>query len=204
MDANPKLSFVCPVKWDAMRGDERERFCEKCQRSVINISRMTKAQRAALLERARTDQVCVADLQRVQAAKPVSRWSVRRRAATVALFGLSAAGALIAAVVADVKRSSPPLNPHTTAREKMEYYYHTARYRVEEWVDDVRVYFGGTPRYAMILGAISPHRLPAPVAAPPSTPAPMPAPAKKAEAPTYSPAPSTNHSSSAPAESPSH
>ena len=40
----------CPASWDAMRGDERTRFCEGCGRYVSNLSAMTRAEAAQLLE----------------------------------------------------------------------------------------------------------------------------------------------------------
>jgi hypothetical protein len=34
---NARLSFQCPMDWNAMRGDETKRFCEQCQRYVHNL-----------------------------------------------------------------------------------------------------------------------------------------------------------------------
>jgi len=35
----------CSVNWETMRGDDRRRFCEHCQRHVYNVSAMTHAER---------------------------------------------------------------------------------------------------------------------------------------------------------------
>ena len=42
--ANP-----CPAEWDAMRGDDRVRFCKHCSLNVYNISGMTRADAEALV-----------------------------------------------------------------------------------------------------------------------------------------------------------
>lgn len=171
MDTNPKLSFVCPMKWDEMRGDERERFCEKCQRSVINISRMTKAQRTALLETAKTGRVCVAYSEKIRAATPVASAGRRGKFAATIALGFGAAAALVAAVVADIQRGPAREGPRSEARERMEYYYYTTRERIDEWVDDVRVFFGGVSRRRFMLGAVcTPGWTPPPPATSPTMP----------------------------------
>lgn len=47
----------CHQDWAQMRGDERRRFCEQCDKHVHNLSAMTKAQAQALL--ARDPELCV-------------------------------------------------------------------------------------------------------------------------------------------------
>jgi hypothetical protein len=37
-----RVASPCPASWGTMRGDERTRFCEQCQRHVYNISAMTR------------------------------------------------------------------------------------------------------------------------------------------------------------------
>ena len=39
----------CPASWEAMRGDDRTRFCEGCGKHVHNLSGMTRAEAAALV-----------------------------------------------------------------------------------------------------------------------------------------------------------
>lgn len=49
---NLKVATPCPVPWDTMRGDDRKRFCDMCNLNVYNISEMTKAEAADLLNHA--------------------------------------------------------------------------------------------------------------------------------------------------------
>ena len=58
MTAFPQLSYVCPIRWDELRGDERERFCERCGHRVSNLSAMDAAGRAALLAKLGRERVC--------------------------------------------------------------------------------------------------------------------------------------------------
>ncbi len=46
---NLTLSFPCPVSWDSMEGDERERLCKQCSKKVFNISDLTKKEAEELL-----------------------------------------------------------------------------------------------------------------------------------------------------------
>ena len=38
----------CSADWDKMRGDDKRRFCEHCQRFVHNVSAMSRAERERL------------------------------------------------------------------------------------------------------------------------------------------------------------
>lgn len=58
MTAFPQLSYVCPVRWDELRGDERERFCAKCGHRVSNLSAMDAAERTALLAKIGRERIC--------------------------------------------------------------------------------------------------------------------------------------------------
>lgn len=46
---NLLLAFPCPVKWENMDGDERERLCKQCSQKVYNISDMTKSEAESFL-----------------------------------------------------------------------------------------------------------------------------------------------------------
>jgi hypothetical protein len=39
----------CPMDWDRMRGDHRERFCERCGKHVYNLTAMSPDETASLL-----------------------------------------------------------------------------------------------------------------------------------------------------------
>lgn len=46
---NLVLSFPCPVSWESMDGDERERLCKQCAKKVYNISDLSKQEAEKLL-----------------------------------------------------------------------------------------------------------------------------------------------------------
>jgi hypothetical protein len=48
-----------------MRGDEKERYCSKCSRTVVNLSLLTETQRTTLLATARPGELCVAYFRRL-------------------------------------------------------------------------------------------------------------------------------------------
>jgi hypothetical protein len=58
MNTFPQLSYVCPIRWNELPGDERERFCEKCGHRVSNLSAMNAAERTALLAKLGRERVC--------------------------------------------------------------------------------------------------------------------------------------------------
>lgn len=40
-----KITRPCQADWNRMRGDDRQRFCEHCQKYVYNVSAMPKSER---------------------------------------------------------------------------------------------------------------------------------------------------------------
>lgn len=58
MNSFPQLSYVCPIRWNELRGDERERFCERCGHRVSNLSTMSATERAALMAKIGRERVC--------------------------------------------------------------------------------------------------------------------------------------------------
>ena len=98
MSSFPSLSYVCPIRWDEMRGDERERFCSRCHRTVVNLSLLTATERADLLARTPPDQLCVSYYRRlngefVSAEQPLtpaeSRSAVQLGVAALSLGALA-------------------------------------------------------------------------------------------------------------------
>jgi hypothetical protein len=57
------ISQPCDADWDKMRGDDKRRFCEHCQKFVHNVSAMTSTERAAFA-RSANRQECVFYCQR--------------------------------------------------------------------------------------------------------------------------------------------
>ncbi|AMV26728.1 hypothetical protein VT84_20175 [Gemmata sp. SH-PL17] len=43
------IPVACPVPWDAMRGDHRTRFCDKCSQNVHDVSELTRAEAVQLV-----------------------------------------------------------------------------------------------------------------------------------------------------------
>jgi hypothetical protein len=46
-----QIASPCSASWDAMKGDDRVRFCESCKLHVYNLSAMTRHEAEALVER---------------------------------------------------------------------------------------------------------------------------------------------------------
>ena len=50
MKSNPSpwtITKPCSANWDKMRGDDKRRFCEHCQKHVHNVSAMNQSEREA-------------------------------------------------------------------------------------------------------------------------------------------------------------
>lgn len=57
---NILLAFPCPIAWESMPGDERERFCRSCSNNVYNISDMTEIEANAFLQdKVENTNVCI-------------------------------------------------------------------------------------------------------------------------------------------------
>ena len=56
---NLVLSYHCPINWDSMDGDERERFCKQCSKSVFNISDLNKKEANEYLQKKSDASHCV-------------------------------------------------------------------------------------------------------------------------------------------------
>ncbi len=58
-----RIATPCSADWDDMVGDERVRFCGKCEKNVYNLSAMTRDEGEALV-RAKEGRLCVRLYQR--------------------------------------------------------------------------------------------------------------------------------------------
>jgi len=98
-----RVATPCTASWDAMTGDDRTRHCGACQKSVYNLSGMTRAEAEALIIE-RNGELCVRYYQRADGTilladctVGVQRVRDRRRttarAAALVAGGLAAAGA---------------------------------------------------------------------------------------------------------------
>jgi flagella basal body P-ring formation protein FlgA len=55
---NITVSRNCPVDWNSMKGDEKIRFCGKCNQSVYNLSEMTQEQAEEIIRQQNGD-MCI-------------------------------------------------------------------------------------------------------------------------------------------------
>jgi hypothetical protein len=100
------IASPCAVPWDAMTGDERERLCASCNKSVYDVSAMTTAEAEALLRQKGTD-ACLRIFRRfdgtiLTADCPVGvekKTRARRRTAVAAVLAATAATAAGAALL---------------------------------------------------------------------------------------------------------
>jgi hypothetical protein len=49
---NLRIASPCPATWEAMRGDDRVRFCDSCSKHVYNVSDLTADEAVALIQKA--------------------------------------------------------------------------------------------------------------------------------------------------------
>ncbi len=89
-----RVATPCNADWNAMRGDERTRFCATCAKNVYNLSEMSRAA-AMTLVREKEGHLCVRFYRREDGTMltddcPVGLRAVRRplrwMAGTMALF----------------------------------------------------------------------------------------------------------------------
>jgi hypothetical protein len=96
---NLRIASPCPITWDAMRGDDRVRFCDSCSKHVYNVSDLTAEEAVALIQES-DGHSCVRLYRRkdgtvLTADCPVGiRSAVRRR-----LMRLAAAGVIVFAML---------------------------------------------------------------------------------------------------------
>ncbi|HWN69622.1 MAG TPA: hypothetical protein VNM90_18400 [Haliangium sp.] len=103
-----RVASPCKERWDDMVGDERVRFCGRCEKNVYDLSALTASQAESLL-RERGESMCVRFFRRsdgtiLTSDCPVgARKRFWRRAATAAVAsGLAAAGITMATATGDM------------------------------------------------------------------------------------------------------
>jgi hypothetical protein len=133
----PSLSFVCPIRWSEMRGDEKERFCSKCSRTVVNISLLTEAQRVDLLSRTSPEQLCVAYYRRLS-GEFVSAENPLQPAERRSLLQYGAAALSAGALAAAVGNFDPAPNPTLIkAKNEITAAYETVKWEVESRTKEI-------------------------------------------------------------------
>jgi hypothetical protein len=126
---NIRIASPCAADWDDMRGDERVRFCGRCEKNVYNLSSMTRADAEALVNE-KEGRLCVRFYQRgdgtmLTADCPVGVQRLRLKARIWAsLSGAAASAALLVGLItgraarADVTVPTKSDKPTATASTK--------------------------------------------------------------------------------------
>ena len=109
---NLHVASPCQEPWDGMRGDDRSRFCDRCELNVYNLSAMPSDEARDLIQN-REGRVCVRFFQRPDGTVltedcPVGRETWRRRLARAA----SRVAALLSVVFGTLTGcAQPPADP---------------------------------------------------------------------------------------------
>lgn len=94
-----RIAAPCDAAWAEMRGDDRSRLCEKCEKHVFDLSSMTRAEAEALVL-AKEGKLCVRYYQRadgtILTADCPDGLARRRRRRRVVAIAFGAASAVIA------------------------------------------------------------------------------------------------------------
>jgi hypothetical protein len=145
-----RVASPCPASWDEMRGDDKSRFCLQCQKHVYNFAAMTAEEGLALvrekegdlcgrLTRRRDGTVMTQDC-------PVG-WAARvRRMRRRCVYGM-VAGILILVSFTGLSR----LRGNSGTGQPSAFLE-----KIDEWVDDLRVWAGYPSRRVVILSGVIP------------------------------------------------
>jgi hypothetical protein len=90
-----KVASPCNASWDDMLGDDRVRFCLKCDKNVFNLSAMSREDAEALLRERIGNELCVRFYQRADGTLltqdcPVGVTKKRRKKVALAVAGAGA------------------------------------------------------------------------------------------------------------------
>ena len=110
-----RIDSPCEMPWDAMHGDDRSRFCEKCNLHVHNLSAMT-SDAAERLVGERTDRICVAYAPTAGGTPITLDYEKRKRRFTwklTLLVGIFGAGATAWAQAVLFRTKPLPIAPPT-------------------------------------------------------------------------------------------
>lgn len=106
-----EIASPCSASWEAMRGDDRVRFCESCQKNVYDLSAMARAE-AEQLVADREGSLCVRFYRRqdgtvMTADCPVGVKKKRRKRVAMAVVGAGAMTATAMAAMATATQGTP-------------------------------------------------------------------------------------------------
>jgi hypothetical protein len=107
------IASPCSESWKDMVGDDRVRFCGKCEKNVFNLSAMTREEADALLEQ-REGKICVRFYRRADGKLLTSDCPVgvqRKRATGVAAVAAGLVAALAPGCYREPMMGEPPPPP---------------------------------------------------------------------------------------------
>ncbi len=88
-----KIASPCKADWNEMSGDDRSRYCGKCEKNVYNLSSMTRDEAAALIEE-KEGKLCVRFFVREDGTMLTQDCPVglRKKRVRLAIYGAAGAG----------------------------------------------------------------------------------------------------------------
>jgi hypothetical protein len=98
-----QIASPCSMSWDAMKGDDRMRFCGSCQLNVYNLSGMSRAEAEQLVLK-KEGRLCVRFFRRDDGTLltqdcPVGWAALRRRAERIKTLAVGLASAILSLCV---------------------------------------------------------------------------------------------------------
>ena len=110
--AKLQIASPCSASWDEMRGDDRVRFCDHCQKNVFNISAMTEREAERLIE-ATEGNLCARLFRRADGTIltedcPVGLAAARKRVARAAAVVASSILSFASVAMAQVQQEITP------------------------------------------------------------------------------------------------
>ena len=155
-----KIASPCSADWSAMQGDDKSRYCGKCEKNVYNLSAMTREE-ADLLMLEREGELCVRLYRRKDGTVLTQDCPVGVRRKRLRLVGVLAMGGSVAAALAGFG-AQRTLHPETDASVVEIEAVQGALYIPTETID---------ASVAPTMGTVTPPPPPPPKAAPVAKPA---------------------------------
>lgn len=144
-----RVASPCSERWESMQGDERRRFCAKCQLHVHNVRELSEAEVVKLLSEA-TGRVCGRVYQRPDGTVltkdcPVGVAKVRRQVA----MAFVTVAAMIVAVIG--LRARGPSGSHASGGMFQR--------SLQERVTDAKEYLRSTTIFGPLINRLDPQPL---------------------------------------------
>lgn len=92
-----RIASPCTASWDAMKGDDRKRHCESCDKDVYDVAGMTRAEAMQLLRTGGSEGVCIRMFKRADGTVITSDCPVGVEKKRVRRLVMAGAGALATA-----------------------------------------------------------------------------------------------------------